>query len=67
MENPKDIQNMMTWFKSEKLKDEESEQKSKIDFIQEITQFDPNKIKNTPVVEKKYTLWERLKRTLGMN
>lgn len=67
MENPKDIQNMMTWFKSEKLKDEEREQKSKIDFIQEITQFDPNKIKNTPVVEKKYTLWERLKRTLGMN
>lgn len=67
MENPKEIQNMMTWFKSEKLKDEEREQKSKIDFIQEITQFDPNKIKNTPVVEKKYTLWERLKRTLGMN
>ena len=67
MENPKEIQNMMTWFKSEKLKDEEREQKSKLDFIQEITQFEPNKIKNTPVLEKKYTLWERLKRTLGMN
>lgn len=55
------------WFKKEKLKDEEKEQKSKIDFIKEIRSVDPNQIKNTSIVEKKYTLWERLKQTLGMN
>ena len=57
----------MTWFKSEKLKDSQEEKKSKLDFIKEIKQVEPQKIVNTPVVEKKYTLWQRLKQTLGMN
>lgn len=57
----------MTWFKSEKLKDSQEEKKSKIDFIEQIKKVEPEKIKNTPVVEKKYTLWQRLKQTLGMN
>lgn len=57
----------MTWFKSEKLKDSQEEKKSKIDFIKEIKKVEPDQIKNTPVVEKKYTLWQRLKQTLGMN
>ena len=57
----------MTWFKSEKLKDSQEEKKSKLDFIKEIKQVEPQKIVNTPVVEKKYTLWERLKQTLGMS
>ncbi len=57
----------MTWFKSEKLKDSQEEKKSKIDFIKEIKQVEPDQIKNTPVVAKKYTLWQRLKQTLGMN
>ena len=57
----------MTWFKSEKLKDSQEEKKSKIDFIKEIKKVEPDQIKNTTVVEKKYTLWQRLKQTLGMN
>ena len=57
----------MTWFKSERLKDSQEEKKSKIDFIKEIKKVEPEQIKNTPVVEKKYTLWQRLKQTLGMN
>ena len=57
----------MTWFKSERLKDSQEEKKSKIDFIKEIKKVEPDQIKNTPVVEKKYTLWQRLKQTLGMN
>ena len=57
----------MTWFKREKLKDIQEEKKSKIDFIKEIKKVEPDQIKNTPVMEKKYTLWQRLKQTLGMN
>ena len=63
----KQTENLMTWFKSEKLKDSQEEKKSKIDFIKEIKKVEPDQIKNTPVVEKKYTLWQRLKQTLGMN
>ena len=57
----------MTWFKSEKLKDSQEEKKSKIDFINEIKKVEPTQIKNTPAVEKKYTIWQRLRQTLGMN
>lgn len=67
MENPKELRDMMTWFKSEKLKDEEKTRRSKENFIKEIKQLSREELKNTPVVEKKYTLWERLKQTLGMN
>jgi hypothetical protein len=34
---------------------------------EEIKQFNPRLIKNTPVVDKKYTVWERILRTLGIN
>ena len=67
MENQKELRDMMTWFKSEKLKDEEKTRRSKENFIKEIKQHSREELTNTPVVEKKYTLWERLKRTLGMN
>jgi len=61
------LENMVTWFKSEKLKDEEQTKRSKEKFIKEIQQLPKEQLKNTPIVEKKYTLWERLKQTLGMN
>jgi len=61
------LENMVTWFKSEKLKDEEQTKRSKEKFIKEIQQLPKERLKNTPIVEKKYTLWERLKQTLGMN
>jgi hypothetical protein len=34
---------------------------------EEIKQFNPKIIKNTPIVDKKYTIWERILRTLGIN
>jgi hypothetical protein len=33
----------------------------------ELKSFNPEEIKNTPVIEKKYSLWQRIKKTLGMN
>lgn len=39
----------------------------KLKFSQEIKKFDINQIKNTPIIEKKYTLWERIKKVLGGN
>lgn len=63
----KKLENMMVWFKSEKLRDEEQTKRSKEQFIKQIQQLPKEELKNTPIVEKKYTLWERLKQTLGMN
>jgi len=57
----------MTWLKKEKFKDQKKEKKYRDNFINEIKKIDPIQIKNTPVIEKKYTLWQRLKKTLGMN
>jgi len=57
----------VNWLQKEKIKDKKEEKKSKVNFINEIKKIDPVQIKNTPVVEKKYTLWQRLKQTLGMN
>jgi hypothetical protein len=36
-------------------------------FSEELKQLDPKKIKNTPIVEKKYTIWQRILKTLGIN
>jgi hypothetical protein len=38
-----------------------------MDFINEIKKVPVSKINNTDIVEKKYTLWERIKRVLGMS
>jgi len=63
----KKLENMLTWFKSEKLKDEEISRRTKENFIKEIKKTPKERLRNTVVVNKKYTLWERLKQTLGMN
>ena len=34
---------------------------------EEIKKFKPTDIKNTIVVEEKFTIWQRLLKTLGMN
>lgn len=36
-------------------------------FSEELKKLDPKKIKNTPIVEKKYTIWQRILKTLGIN
>jgi 2-phosphoglycerate kinase len=64
---PKEIQRMMSWYKTEKIKDNEELKVSKHEFIEQIKLYNPKQIQNTPIVEKKYTLWQRIKRVLGMN
>jgi 2-phosphoglycerate kinase len=64
---PKEIQRMMSWYKTEKIKDNEELKVSKHEFIEQIKQYNPKQIQNTPIVEKRYTLWQRIKRVLGMN
>ena len=48
-----------------KLKMESEMYKKK--FSEEIKNFKPQDIRNTEVVEKKYSLWQRILRTLGIN
>jgi hypothetical protein len=33
----------------------------------DIKKFNPKEIKNTPVVEVKYNIWQRVLKTLGIN
>jgi 2-phosphoglycerate kinase len=58
---------MMSWYKTEQIKDNEDLKVSKNDFVQEIKKFDRQQIKNTEVIEKKYSLWQRILKVLGMN
>lgn len=63
----KEIDKMMSWYKTEQIKDNEDLKVSKNDFVQEIKKFDRQQIKNTEVIEKKYSLWQRILKVLGMN
>ncbi len=67
MSTNKNNEELLTWYKTETVKDELKMNKAKIDFIQEIKKVPVTEINNTKVVEKKYTLWERITRVLGMN
>lgn len=67
MNTNKKNEELLTWYKTETVKDEIKVNKVKIDFINEIKKVPVSKINNTDIVEKKYTLWERIKRVLGMS
>ena len=67
MNTNKKNEELLTWYKTETVKDETKVNKAKIDFINEIKKVPVSKINNTDIVEKKYTLWERIKRVLGMS
>jgi 2-phosphoglycerate kinase len=58
---------MMSWYKTEQIKDNEDLKVSKNEFVQEIKKFNRQQIKNTEVIEKKYSLWQRILKVLGMN
>jgi hypothetical protein len=54
------------------LKDEEVKDKMELDLLKKslsenIKKVDKTEIKNTITVEPKYTIWQRILRTLGMN
>lgn len=70
MQNHKSITDLQRHLK--KLEDEQKEvdrynEDYKKMISDEIKRFDPKNIKNTVVEEKKYTFWERVWKTLGMN
>jgi hypothetical protein len=67
MNTNKKNEELLTWYKTETVKDEIKVNRVKMDFINEIKKVPVSKINNTDIVEKKYTLWERIKRVLGMN
>ena len=70
MQNHKSVTDLQRQLK--KLKDEHKEvdrfnEDYKKIISEEIKRFDPKQIKNTPLIEEKYTFWQRLWKTLGMN
>jgi hypothetical protein len=50
----------------ERKRDQLQNEKYKKQLSQQLKSFDRNKIKNTEFVEKKYTVWQRILRTLGI-
>lgn len=53
-------------FKEERKRDELENEKYKKTLSSELKSLDRNKIKNSEFVEKKYTVWQRILRTLGI-
>lgn len=60
------LDKLLDWYDKSKKQDDFDIKKGKMDFIQEITQFKKEEIKNTESVVKKITIWERIKKTLGI-
>lgn len=54
-------------FEEEELNSNKFAEEYKKKLSEEIKKFKPEEIKNTETVERKYTIWERLLRTLGKN
>jgi hypothetical protein len=63
----REIENLFNLYKTEKIKNNEDLKLSKESFINQIKQTSPNEIKNTPIVEKTYTIWERIKKVLRIH
>jgi len=62
-----ELQKQLKTLSNEEKKIEIFSENYKKKISEEIKQFNPKLIKNTPVVDKKYTVWERILRTLGIN
>jgi hypothetical protein len=62
----KEIEQMMSWYKTQRIKDNEDLKISKNDFVQEIKKMKRDDIKNTSQEEIKYSIWQRIKKVLGM-
>ena len=60
------LDKLLDWYDKSKKQDDFDIKKGKMDFIREITQFKKEEIKNTESVVRKITIWERIKRTLGI-
>jgi hypothetical protein len=54
-------------FEEEEIRSKKFTEEYKKKLSEEIKQFKPENIKNTETVERKYNIWERLLKTLGMS
>ncbi len=62
-----EIEKELTLLKLEKKKSIRQIESSKNTLIKDIQGFDKEMVSNTIFIEKKYTLWERIKVILGMS
>lgn len=70
MKNQKSIaelQKQLKMFKDEENITKKYSEDYKNKISEEIKKFNPTDIKNTVVVEEKFTIWQRILKTLGMN
>jgi len=69
MKEKRSITELQLQFKKleeEKKENETFHENYKKKLSQQIKNFNPKEIKNTPVIEKKYNIWQRIMKTLGM-
>ncbi len=62
-----ELQKQLTMFEDEENNSKKYTEDYKKKISEEIKKLKPKDVKNTEVTEIKYTVWERLLRTLGMN
>jgi hypothetical protein len=56
----------LTQLEEERKRDELENERYKNQLSSQLKSFNRNEIKNTEFVEKKYTIWQRILRTLGI-
>jgi hypothetical protein len=62
-----EIQKNLSLLNDERSNFEKQNEDYKRKISEEIKKFKNTEITNTPLVEKKYSLWQRILKTLGMN
>jgi len=61
------LQKQLNMLEDEFKKSEVINETYKKQLSKDIREFNPKEIKNTPVVEVKYSIWQRVLKTLGIN
>jgi len=61
------LQKQLNMLEDEFKKSEVINETYKKQLSKDIRKFNPKEIKNTPVVEVKYSIWQRVLKTLGIN
>lgn len=62
-----ELQKQLKMFEEEETNSKKFTEDYKKKISEEIKKFKPQDIKNTETVERKYSIWERLLKTLGRN
>lgn len=62
-----ELQRQLKMFEEEENRSKKFTEDYKKQLSEEIKKFKPQDIKNTETVERKYSIWERLLKTLGRN